>query len=700
VGCFVSDNLGLLTHMVYRPKIDQKLCFVLMPFGPPFDGYYQKIIKPAANKAGLDALRSDEIYSTKAIIQDIWSKIWQASVIVADVTRKNPNVNYELGLCHALGIPTIIITRNIDDVPFDYRHRRCITYKVEDAGWEDKLRADLAGTIAAVMADTTNADELDWPYNTNMFEESPSGSVLIASGDARKTIIRGAEIVRNAIAGAFGPLGARVSVAGMVGSTIPVHRGNRIAQGIKSADPLEEKGIEEIRRVTSSVFGLCGDGTKLAAIVAAGFMTKGQELIERQYHPQTVLNLFDKALERVLGRLSVNSQQPNGATLKAVARTAAHGDKRAGEMVFEAMKKAGKDGVIAIETSHTAESNLELFEGMRIDRGYISEQFITHPDRQEAVLENCFVLIHERKISSMKDLLPVLEEVAKLGRSLLIIAEDVDGEALSTLVVNKLRGTLLCVAVKSPGFADRRRHLLEDIAVLTGSKPFMNELGIPLERATARDLGKAEKVIVTRDDTTIIGGGGSPQAISDRARTIRTQIETAANAMEQEKLQERLAMLVGSVAVLKAGGVTDVDVTEELYKLESAMHSARSAIEHGCVPGGGVALFRAAIALDEWKAGDELELAVKQSILSVLEEPISRLIENVKRSPTQMLEEIRKSSSMNVGFNTTTGKIEDLMEAGIVDSVWPLRQSLQVAFSHARAVLQTSTWDMSAQPKS
>jgi len=686
--------------MVYRPKIDQKLCFVLMPFGSPFDGYYQKIIKPAAAKAGLDALRSDEIYSAKPIIHDIWSKIWQARVIVADVTNKNPNVNYELGLCHALGIPTIIITRNIDDVPFDYRHRRCITYKVEDAGWEDKLRTDLATTIEAVVEDTSNADELDWPYDTNTLKESHSGSALIATGDSRKIVIRGAQIVRNAIANAFGPLGERVGVAGAGGGTISVQRGADIAQGIKSANPLEEKGMEEIRRAASSVFGLAGDGTKLVTILAAGFMARGQELIEKQYHPKAVLDLFDKGIERVLSHLTLNSVRPNDFITKAVAQTAAHGDARAGEMVLQAIKKAGKDGVIAVETSTASESSLELFEGMRIDRGYLSDQFITHPDRQEAILENCFVLIHERKISSMKDLLPVLEEVARSGRSLLVIADDVEGEALATLVVNKLRGTLPCAAVKSPGFGDRRRHLLEDIAVLTGARAFMAELGIPLEKAVIGDLGKAEKVIVTRDNATIIGGGASTPAIDERARTIRTQIETAANAMEQEKLQERLAMLVGSVAVLKAGGVTDLDATDELYKLESAMYSARSAIEHGCTVGGGVALFRSALALDEWKAADELELAVRQSLASVLEEPISQLIENARRSRTQLLEEIRKSSSPRVGFNVATGKTEDLMEAGIADSVWPLRQSVQVGFARARAVLQTGVWDMSAKPKS
>jgi chaperonin GroEL len=683
--------------MVYRPKIDQKLCFVLMPFGALFDGYYQKIIRPAAEKAGLAAVRSDEVYSTKSIIQDIWSKIWQARVIVADVTGKNPNVNYELGLCHALGIPTIVITRDIDDVPFDYRHRRCITYKVEQAGWEDKLRTDLTGTIQAVMADTTSTDELDWPYNTNNFKDSPSGNVLIASGsDSRKTVIRGAQIVRDSIASAFGPLGELVGVAGGVGVTTPFRRGAQIAQSIKSAHPLEEKGIEEIRRATSTVFTSAGDGTKLAAMLTSGFISKGQELIEKEYHPKTVLDLFDKGIERVLGYLAIESVPPKASSLQAVAQTAAQGDKRVGEMVLEAIKKAGKDGVIAVDTSRTAQSSLELFEGMHIDRGYLSEQFITNPDRQEVILENCFVLIHERKISSLREVLPVLEEVAKSGRALLVIADDVDGEALTTLVLNKLRGTLPCAAVKAPGFADRRKHLLQDIAVLTGARAFMAELGTPLEMVSLSDLGQADKVIVTRGETTIIGGRGTPQAIGDRAKMIRMQIENAPNAMEQEKLQERLAMLVGSVAVLKAGGVTDADVAEERYKLESAMHSVRSAIEHGCVPGGGVALFRAAIALDEWKAGDELESAVKQSIASVLEEPMRQLIENSRRSPTQMLEEIRRSSSPTMGFNVLTGKIEDLTRAGVIDSVWPLRSAIQVALSHARAVLQTGTWDISA----
>ena len=670
-----------------------------MPFRSPFDGYYQKIIKPAAAEAHLDALRSDEIYSAKAIMKDIWNSLWRARVVVADVTEKNPNVNYELGLCHALGIPTIIVTKNIDDVPADYRHRRCIVYKVDEAGWEAKLRTDLANTIRAVIADTSNADELDWPYNTEAIKESLSGSVLIASGDARKAVIRGTQIVCTSIAEAFGPLGQRVAAALPFGGTIPVHRGARIAQSIKSANPLEEKGIEEIRRATADISNRTGDGTKFAAILAAGFMVKGQQLIEMEYHPRNVLESFAKAVERVTSYLTINSHLPGNDKLEGVARTAAHGDKKIGQLVVQAIEKAGKDGVIAIETSASPESTLELLEGMRIDRGFLSEYFITDTDRQEVVLQNCLVLVHENKISSMKDLLPVLEAVAKSGRSLLVVADDVDGEALATLVLNKLRGTVQCVAVRSPGYADRRKHLLEDIAILTGANAFMSDVGIPLQSMTLRDLGVAEKVRVTRDETTIIGGAGAEHAIKERAKAIRARIEHTVDAGEREKLQQRLAMLIGRIAVLRAGGITDADIAEETYKLESALHSTRWALEHGCVPGGGIALLNAAKALEEWRVTEELDVAVKKSIAWVLEQPTRSLLENAKRSPTQMLAEIQKSTTPSLGFNTQNGQLEDLMAAGVIDAVKPLILSVEVAFSHARAVLQTSTWDVSPQPE-
>jgi chaperonin GroEL len=338
---------------------------------------------------------------------------------------------------------------------------------------------------------------------------------------------------------------------------------------------------------------------------------------------------------------------------------------------------------------------LQFFEGMRFDRGYLSELFITNSEKLECVLENALVLIHERRISSMKDLLPVLEHAARDGKSLLIIAEDVEGEALATLTVNKLRGTLLCVAVRTPGFDAKRKDLLEDIAVLTGATALTTDLGIPLANASIRQLGRADKVIVTKDETTIIGGGGSSTAIQDRMRAIRTHIEMAGSSFDQEKLQERLAMLAGSVAVLRAGGISEADINEERYKLESAMHSARSAIDSGYLVGGGVAMLRAAVALNEWPTPDEVHADVKQTLASALEEPIRVLIENAKRSPTQVLAELKEQNTDTGGFNAQRHVIEDLENAGILDALKPLTLAIQVGFSRARTLLQTGTWDLS-----
>lgn len=681
--------------MVYRPKLDQKLCFVLMPFGHPFDTNYHKVIKPAAANAGLEAVRSDEIYSTKPIIQDIWARIWQAKVVIAEVTGKNPNVNYELGLCHALGIPTIIIAKNIDDVPFDYRHRRCIIYRVDDTDWGEKLRSDLSNTIQVVMGDATSSDELGWPYDTSLLKDSNSGSALIATGDSRKSVVRGAAIVRDTIASAFGPLGEGVAVSRPHERSIPSRRGVEIVQAIKSANPLEEKGIEELRGVASNMRGFTGDGTKLAVILAAGLMVKGQELIDQGNHPKAVLDAFQNAVERVLANLLSLSEVIKGPSLLGIARTAAHGDTRLAGLVVEALKKVGKDGVVGIESANIPESILELREGMRFARGFLSENFITDSSRQECMLEDCLILIHEKKITSMKEMLQILELVAKSGRGLLVIAEDVEGEALATLVLNKMRGVLRCVAVRSPGYADRRRQQLDDIAILTGARVLTAELGRFLATATLDDLGKAKKVIVTKDETSIIDGGGSSADIEERVRAIRNQIDNMPSAIEQMKLQERLAMLVGGIAILKAGGLTAADVANERYKLESAFDSCRTAIEHGYLPGGGIALLRAGISLEDWAASKELEISVKQAIANILESPLRHLVENAKRSPTQIVAEIRKQNSPNLGFNAEADKLQDLVEQGVLDPTKLVEMALKVAFSHARSVLQTGAWDIS-----
>jgi chaperonin GroEL len=359
------------------------------------------------------------------------------------------------------------------------------------------------------------------------------------------------------------------------------------------------------------------------------------------------------------------------------------------------MKRAGEHGIITIETSDQNETTLEVFEGLRFDRGYLSEYFVTNPATLECVLENCVILLYQRRIQSMKDLLPLLEQVARANRTLLIIAEDVEGEALSTLTLNKIKGTLRCAAVKAPGEGDRRKALMEDIAILTGGRFFNDELGVPLGSVRLDGLGRAEKATLTRDDTTILGGAGSSEGIQERTRSIRTQIATTVNDYDREKLQKRLARLAGSVAVLKAGSISETELVLKRYRLESAMHSARSAVEHGRVVGGGIALLRAGIALEREKADSDLDTEIRQSVRSVLEEPVRQLIENAQKSPTQILIEILESDSPYRGFNATHREVEDLLDAGVLDPVKSAELSLRVALSYAGSVLQTGTWDLS-----
>jgi chaperonin GroEL len=681
--------------MVYRPKIDDKLCFVLMPFGHPYDSYYHKIIKPAATQAGLVALRSDEIRSTNAIVNDIWQHLWRARVIVSDVSNRNPNVNYELGLCDALGLPTIIITGKIEDVPFDYKHKRCILYHREEAGCDEKLREDLVSTMQAVLAETSYEDHLKWPYDTQALKESALGGALLASADSRAIVIRGANLVRHSIASAFGPRGSSVSLPRTFAGAMQVDRGSQIAAGIRSLNPLEQMGMEQIRITASSVYDLAGDCSKLAGILAAGFMTKGQELIEKGFHPRDVVESLKGAIEKVANHLThgVRPADESGALI-GVATTAASGDTRIGALVVEAMKRAGRNGIVTIETSDTASTTLEVVEGTVLDQGWLSEYFVTNPETLECVLENCAILLHQRPISSMKDLLPLLELVAKSDTSLLVVAGDVEGEALSTMIVNKIRGTLRCVAVKAPGHGDRRKAIMEDIAVLTGAKLFSEDIGVPLTNIRLGDLGKADKVIVSKHETTISGGAGASEDLENRVRSVRAQIEIALSATEREKLQERLAKLVGSLAVLKAGGLSEAEVAQERYRLESAMHSARSGLENGWVVGGGIALLRAGASLKLVGTSTELAKEANQAVASVLEEPVTQLVENSRSSPSEVLAEILRSESQDWGFDARSCRVADLVASGILDAAKPVEMALRMAMSQAASVLQTGSWGL------
>jgi chaperonin GroEL len=687
--------------MVYRPNIDEKLCFVLMPFRDPFHSYYQKIIKPAAADAGLATLRSDEIYSIKAIMSDIWVRIWAARIVIADVTEKNANVNYELGLCDALGVPTIIVAGNVDDLPFDYNHRRCILYDVRSPAWDDKLREDLANTIRVVLAETTTENGLVWPYDTSVLKDPIPSGVLLAGADSRKIVIRGAKLVRDAIGQAFGPRGSSVSISQAFGGTVQVHRGVQIARAIKSSNPLEDKGIQQVTDAASSTYKTAGDSSKLVSILTTGFMTKGQELVEKGFHSKDVVKAMGDSIEQVLRHIAADVQKASPSSLLAVATTAAGGDRRVGNLVVLAMKRAGPKGIVTVETSESSETTLEVQEGILFGQGYLSEYFITDPKTLECVLENCLILLCRSRIQSMRELLPLLEQVARSENSLLVIAENVEGEALSTLAVNKIKGTLRCAAVRAPGHADRRRAVMEDIAVLTGGKVLSDELSVPLSAVRLQDLGKAEKIIVTQHDTTILGGGGSSSAIEERIHSVQTQIASVTSDYEVEKLHERLAQLAGSVATIRAGGVTEADLDLEKYKLESAMHVTRSASENGTIIGGCVPLFRAGIALQTEVPKNELDADVKIAVASVLAEPIHQLIENSQNSFTQIIAEIEALDSPSIGFNAETCKVADLRDEGVLDAAKPVELSLKVALSRAGSVLRTGTWDLSVpEPRS
>ena len=404
------------------------------------------------------------------------------------------------------------------------------------------------------------------------------------------------------------------------------------------------------------------------------------------------------SVERVLKYLRQQTQEVSAAELIAVTTTAAGSDRRIGSLVADAIKRAGKDGVITVETAEQRETTLEVQEGMVFDRGYLSEYFVTDPQTLECVLENCLILLYQPRIQSMKDLLPLLEQVAKIDKSLLIIADNVEGEALATLTVNKIRGNLKCAAVRSPGEGDRRKAIMEDIAVLTGGRFLNIELGMPLANVKLEDLGRAQKVIVKQQTTTIVGGAGEKEDINKRIRSLQAQIAQSTVQFETERLQFRLAQLAGTVATIKVGRLSEGDLVQEKYRLESAMHSARSAIERGVVMGGGVALLQAGIALRKEEFFTQPDAEAKIAVASVLEEPILQLIENAQKSPTQTFAEILASDSSSSGFNTETSKVEDLRSAGVWDAVGPIEESLRVALSRAGSVLQTGTWDLSIPP--
>ena len=679
--------------MVYRPSVDQKLCFVLMPFGQPFDGYYQHVIKPAVKRAGLEALRADEIYGTKAIIQDIWESIWKTRLVIADVSGRNPNVNYELGLCHALGLPTILLTKRIEDVPFDYRHRRCLVYNTEEARWEERLGAAIEKTISAIISESITLSELRWPYETSSLAESGKVAGTLTIENPRSIILRGATEVERLVSKAYGPMGANVSVSLGSGRTASFKRGINLVGNIRSGNPLEQNGIDQTRQVAQLVQQRVGDGTKTAILIFHALLKFGHDALSQGHPLRDFIIGMETALDAALSSLVADAKPCSKADLVLIAQTAA-GDPKLASLIVEAFEGAGKDGIITIYTGDVAKPKLDLLEGLRLDRGYISDKFVNSPETRECILEDCRLLIYDRKISSLVESLPLLEQIARDGKPLLIIADDVDGEALATLVINNLRGALKCAAVRAPGSGERRAALLEDIAVLTGGKTLSADVGVTIAAVRLSDLGAAHKVVVGKDSTTIFGGRGTQTSVDAHVRRLRSEISSSSNPFEREKLQERLTNLVGRIAVITVGGAAPPDVEEQRYRAESALHATSCAVEEGWVCGGGVSLVKARAAVSALHLESDGLRAGADVVLHSLERPFSALVESGGGSPTQILSETRPSTSSNMGFNAVSRKVEDLVVAGILDPVKMIRTGVEIAGAYAKSVLKTDIWSL------
>jgi chaperonin GroEL len=511
---------------------------------------------------------------------------------------------------------------------------------------------------------------------------------IVTGEDSRQAILRGVNALADAVKITLGPKGRNAVIEKKFGAPVITKDGVTVAKEIELKDPLENMGAQMVREVASKTSDVAGDGTTTATVLAQAIFREGVKTVAAGASPTSLKRGIERAVETAVEEVKKLHRDVKGDMIAQVGTISANNDRQIGSIIAEAMKKVGKDGVITVEESRTMETTLEVVEGMQFDRGYLSPYFVTDPERMECVIEDARILIHEKKISSMKDLLPLLEQIAKMGKPLLIIAEDVEGEALATLVVNKLRGTLQCAAVKAPGFGDRRKAMLEDIATLTGGKAVTEDLGIKLENVKMEDLGKAKKVTIDKDNTTIVEGAGKSSEIEGRVRQIRTQIDETTSDYDKEKLQERLAKLVGGVAVIKVGAATETELKEKKARVEDAMHATRAAVEEGIVPGGGVTLIRCINALDKLKAdGDE---AIGVNIVKrALEEPLRQIAHNAGHEGAVVVGRVRESKEENFGFNAETSEFTDLVKAGVIDPAKVTRLALQNAASIAGLMLTT-----------
>jgi chaperonin GroEL len=522
---------------------------------------------------------------------------------------------------------------------------------------------------------------------------------IVHGEESRQAILRGVNLLADAVKVTLGPKGRNVVIEKKFGSPTITKDGVTVAKEIELKDGLENMGAQMVREVASKTSDVAGDGTTTATVLAQAIYREGVKTVAAGANPMALKRGIEKAVTVIAGKLDKEgnrlpgeldklSKPVQGEMISQVGTISANNDETIGKIIAEAMKKVGKDGVITVEESKTLETQLEVVEGMQFDRGYLSPYFVTDPERMEAALENAYILIHEKKISSMKDLLPLLEQIAKGGKPLLIIAEDVEGEALATLVVNKLRGTLQVAAVKAPGFGDRRKAMLQDIAILTGGKAITEDLGIKLENVQIQDLGQAKKITIDKDNTTVVEGKGKHSEIEGRVKEIRSQVEKTTSDYDREKLQERLAKLVGGVAVIKVGAATETEMKEKKARVEDAMHATRAAVEEGIVPGGGVALARCAAALDKVKADGDEQIGIN-IVKRAITEPLRQIVENAGEEGAVILGKVLESKESNYGFNAFSNEYEDLVKAGVLDPTKVVRTALQNAGSIASLMLTT-----------
>lgn len=528
-----------------------------------------------------------------------------------------------------------------------------------------------------------------------------SAKQVLFGEDGRVRMVRGINILANAVKVTLGPKGRNVVLDRNFGSPLVTKDGVTVAREIELKDKFENMGAQMVREVASKTNDNAGDGTTTATVLAQAIVVEGMKFVAAGMNPMDLKRGIDKAVASAIEELKkISKPVTTSKEIAQVGSISANSDQEIGEIIAEAMEKVGKEGVITVEDGKSLKNELDVVEGMQFDRGYLSPYFITNPDKQVAVLDNPYVLLHDQKISNIRDLLPILEQVAKAGRPLLIITEDLEGEALATLVVNSLRGILKVCAVKAPGFGDRRKATLEDIAILTGGTLITKDIGLSLEKATLEHLGQAKRIEVNKENTTIINGAGNPELIEARVKNIRTQIETVSSDYDREKLQERVAKLAGGVALLKIGAATEVEMKEKKARVDDALHATRAAVEEGVVPGGGVALVRAKMAISDLKGDNEEQTAGIKIVLRAMEEPMRQIISNAGLEPSVVVNAVANGEG-NYGFNAQTGTYGDMIEMGVLDPTKVTRTALQNAASVASLILTTDCMigDLPEDPK-